>query len=636
MALPFTDTFTQSTGADQAITTYNAGWLVDTGGFSVVDATDDVVASTGGTENVAYWNTDVPNADQAVSFVISAVSTGIYPGVVARRVSAGNYYTLYVDSGNYYVSRYDSSSEVVLRAGTATTTAAGDVFKIEVSGTGATVTIKVYRAAAASPTTFVQLGADISDTAANRKTSAGFGGIISYSANSSSRITAFTVENLGAAATVDQEGARLGADDGSESAHTWLAAQDANATVAVGTAFLMRMLLNGTGDAASASHVLRYQKNGTGGFVPVPVGSGNAEVLAQPTWGAVGTAGSGTTSCTPAYPTGITAATSKLFCAVTGRSNTANTVPTMPAGWTRIGGLEDGTGTWAVDTGPRRVNFFQKDVTDGTETGTVTVSLSGTTANTLRASIFRIEVPSGYLVDVALGTGADTSNDTSYSAASSTSLDLDADRLLVLATAQNLDTGTATSRAVSASGITFGTLTNRADTAVTNGNDHRHIVNSVPVSSGSGTVAPTFSYTVSAAASGPTAFLVLRARLAAVTNEIYVAPSANIAAGGEATTARLTAPSGKTTADFVTGRRWDDENGTDAIDLTTDDYTEFEWSINTQAPAANGDAFEFRVYAGAAALDTYTVTPQVTLGAAATPSPPIRIPAARLAPLLHF
>jgi len=197
MALPFTDTFTQSTGSDQAISTYNAGWVVDTGGFSVVDATDDVVASTGGTENVAYWSTDTPNADQAVSFVISAVSTGIYPGVVGRRVSAGNYYTLYVDNGNYYVSRYDSSSEVVLRAGTATTTAAGDVFKMEISGTGATVTIKALRAAAASPTTFVQLGADISDTSGNRKTSAGFGGIISYSANSASRITAFTLENLG-------------------------------------------------------------------------------------------------------------------------------------------------------------------------------------------------------------------------------------------------------------------------------------------------------------------------------------------------------------------------------------------------------------------------------------------------------
>jgi hypothetical protein len=197
MALPFTDTFTHSTGSDIAITTYNAGWLVDTGGFSVADATDDV-AATGSTENVAYWNTDAPDADQAVSFIISGVSTGIYPGVVGRRASSGNYYVMYVDNGNYYVSRYDAGSEVVLRAATATTTAAGDVFKMEISGTGATVTIRVYRAAAASPSTFVQLGGDITDSTGNRKTSAGFGGIYSYSNNSSSRTTSFTLENLGA------------------------------------------------------------------------------------------------------------------------------------------------------------------------------------------------------------------------------------------------------------------------------------------------------------------------------------------------------------------------------------------------------------------------------------------------------
>lgn len=631
MALPASDTFLQTSGGPQALNVYSANWQQVQGTFTVPNATGDVRCVSSGVDHLARWTADTPGASQyaEVTPATGWAASGRYIGPAVRVSASGDAYSVQATGADWVVGRMVGGAWTGIGSGS-WTAADGQAIRIEVETIDAATVRLVLKRNGTTVTT-------IDDTNAARITAAnslGFGGY--DAAGSDPGIADWSGGNLGAAATVDQEGARLGADDSSESAHTWLAAQDANATVAVGTAFLVRMLLNGTGDAASASHVLRYQKNGTGGFVPVPVGSGNAEVLAQPTWGAVGTAGSGTTSCTPAYPTGITAATSKLFCAVTGRSNTANTVPTMPAGWTRIGGLEDGTGTWAVDTGPRRVDFFQKDVTDGTETGTVTVSLSGTTANTLRASIFRIEVPSGYLVDVALGTGADTSNDTSYSAASSTSLELDANRLLVLATAQNLDTGTATSRAVSASGITLGTLTNRADTAVTNGNDHRHIINSVPVSSGSGTVAPTFSYTVSAAASGPTAFLVLRARLAAVTNEIYVAPSANIAAGGEATTARLTAPSGKTTADFVAGRRWDDENGTDAIDLTTDDYTELEWSINTQAPAANGDAFEFRVYAGAAALDTYTVTPQITLGAAATPSPPIRTPAARLAPLLHF
>ena len=48
---------------------------------------------------------------------------------------------------------------------------------------------------------------------------------------------------------------------------------------------------------------------------------------------------------------------------------------------------------------------------------------------------------------------------------------------------------------------------------------------------------------------------------------VYIAPSANITAGGQATTAQLAAPSGKTTADFSVGRMWDDENGTDLVDI---------------------------------------------------------------------
>ena len=423
-----------------------------------------------------------------------------------------------------------------------------------------------------------------------------------------------------AAPALDQEGFHFGVDDGSESAHTFYGAQDSNVTRQTGENVLIRALINGTGDPASAAYTLRYQKNGSGGYAAVPVGSGVAEAYSQPTWGAVGTAASGTTSCTPAYPTGISAATSHLFCFITGRSNTEANEPTMPAGWTQVGTLVGGTGTWAVDTGTRRVTVFRKDTTTGSETGTVTVSLAGTTANTMRAAIHRFEVPSGYLCEIEFVTGADTTNGTAYSATASANATFDSDRLLVTVTAQNIDTGTATSRAVSASGITFGTLTNRADTAVTNGNDHRHIINTIPVDSGSGTVAPTYSYTISASGSGPTGFLVMRGRLPAVVNELYVSPSSNITAGGEATTARLTAPSGKTTGDFVTGRRWDDENGTDSIDLTTDDYTEVEWCLRAQSPATNGDYYEFRVYAGASALDTYGVTPRWTIGTPATPS----------------
>jgi hypothetical protein len=70
---------------------------------------------------------------------------------------------------------------------------------------------------------------------------------------------------------------------------------------------------------------------------------------------------------------------------------------------------------------------------------------------------------------------------------------------------------------------------------------------------------------------------------------VYVATSSNIAAGGEPTTALLTAPSGKTTADFSVGRMWDDENGSDAVAIAaapvgpvvfTDDFNR----TNTSSP----------------------------------------------------
>lgn len=228
------------------------------------------------------------------------------------------------------------------------------------------------------------------------------------------------------------------------------------------------------------------------------------------TWGAAGTAASGTTSCTPAYPTGISALTSKILCAVTGRSNTADTAFTMPAGWTKIGAseLEGGTGTWGVDTGTRRVTFFRKDTTVGDETGAVTVSLDGTANNTLRATIFRVEVTSGYGIEYEATTGADTTNGTGFSAAGG-SIGFEPGDLLAILVAQNIDSGTQSAQSISASGVTFGTRTNRASTAVTNGNDHRHILDTVPVS-GTATAAPTYAYTISAAGSGSVAFLRMR------------------------------------------------------------------------------------------------------------------------------
>lgn len=239
-------------------------------------------------------------------------------------------------------------------------------------------------------------------------------------------------------------------------------------------------------------------------------------------FGAAGTSASGTASCTPAYPTGITSTNSDLWLAVTGRSNDAGTAFGVPAGWTLVtdSELEGGTGTWGADTGTRRVALYRKDTVAGTESGTISVTLGGavTTNNTLRATIFRTERPTGTSLQVVATTGADTTNGTGFSATGSASLAFDVGDLVMVGVAQNIDTGTQSAVSLTASGIGFAPRQNVRSDAVTNGNDHRHILDAFHVMSGTATVAPTYAYTISANGSGPASFLRLRATTGGATD----------------------------------------------------------------------------------------------------------------------
>lgn len=102
---------------------------------------------------------------------------------------------------------------------------------------------------------------------------------------------------------------------------------------------------------------------------------------------------------------------------------------------------------------------------------------------------------------------------------------------------------------------------------------------------------------------------------------IDLAASSNIASSGEATTAQLTPPSGKTTSDFIAGEIQDDQNPTDAIDITADAYTELEWCMSAvSGVVTDGDVYQFRVTKAGAVLDTYTVTPEWTIGSGGAPA----------------
>jgi hypothetical protein len=377
----------------------------------------------------------------------------------------------------------------------------------------------------------------------------------------------------------------------------------------------LRVQVQASGDPSSQPYSLRYQKNGSGGYVDVPVGGSVTPTLS---YGASGGFAYSGTNPAPSYPSGITA-DSELVLIVGQKPSSANggTV-TTPTGWTlraSLTGSNDGntggyTTTLGADTGNCNIYVYTKDSVSGSESGTLTVTTG--TNNVAWARIVRLQKSVPGTVSWAAATGKDTSAG-SVSIATG-ALDLAAGDYLIGGMVIPTDVTTPSqfsAHALSQSGTTFGTVSEIGEADSTTSNDIGGYLIQAPVSSGSGTGAVTMSATAGGTTTnvrGP-GFL-LRARPVTVANEVYIAASANITAGGEATTQQLTAGSGS----FTTGRMWDNENGSDSIDIGEDDFTELEFNLATQSPATDGDYFDFRVYAGGSPLDTYTVTPRWTIG----------------------
>lgn len=233
-----------------------------------------------------------------------------------------------------------------------------------------------------------------------------------------------------------------------------------------------------------------------------------AAAVGTVSFGALGTPSESTTTTTPSYPSGITSA-SELFCFQV-FANIGNAEPSPPSGWTKVGSFIGGGGSYGTnDLGPRGVLVFRKDTVTGSESGTITCNYAN--SGTYSSVIARFEVTAGFSVGHQWSAGSDDTRDTSWSVTGGGALTFQAGQLLCVFTAQNTDTATQSAQNVSASGITFGTRENRQSYAVVSGRDHRSVIDTIPVTAGSGSVAPAWSHTNSASASGATGFLLLSA-----------------------------------------------------------------------------------------------------------------------------
>jgi hypothetical protein len=399
---------------------------------------------------------------------------------------------------------------------------------------------------------------------------------------------------------------RWRADDGDEDGATWLASEDANITRAKLTNTRLRVLVDTTtGDLSSSQFQLEWKKTTDSSYTKLDKDSG--ESLA---FGAIGTVTTtGTTAPTVAYPSGITAG--QLLVMVVGNRPNASTVD-LPSGWTAGTTFVGGAGSEGADTGDVRITTFTR-IADGTETGNVTLAISS--GASCGAAIFRCtKAATGKTWAIAYATGEDASAGTSISVAFGTDPGVTAGDLVFVGFINSVDTAAHASEAITQTGITYGTLTERADTAVSTGNDLRVVICEHAVTSGTSSAVATWTATASGTNSASSAGPAIMIRLRQVDQAFLLTTSSNITASGENTTAQLTPPGGKSTSDFDAGRMQDDENPADAVDISADDYTELEWCMQARSTALDGD-YTFRVTRAGAVLSTYSVTPQWTISA---------------------
>lgn len=402
---------------------------------------------------------------------------------------------------------------------------------------------------------------------------------IDYSDNSANAAV-LDVTYSGASASLEQEGFRWRDDDGSESTATWLDSQDTNITRATATNTRLRVLVDGTNDPATSPYQLEYKLSSDSQYRQVLTANSFASV--NTTSNTNGTSLAGGVSLN--MPSGIEAGNLLLIFA--SNDNTGGTDMAV-SGWTPLfhqqyTGNVVSFGAWAK-------------IAAGSDTATLTGASQDYAATVIRVIGHGV---SDVSTDIEVGTPALTST--------------------VNPNPPSLDAG------VSEKWLWIEGFGAEDDDAVagTYVSTNYTAITSVESAQSASSTMIGLGYRQLETQTEDPGNMVLDAAEEAIANVIAIPPyhqqillatSANITASGENTTAQLTAPSGKTTSDFDAGRIQDDENPSDTVDITADDYTELEWSLSATTDADPGDVYHFRVTANGTPLDTYTLTPTWTI-----------------------
>jgi len=349
-------------------------------------------------------------------------------------------------------------------------------------------------------------------------------------------------------APITQTHTRFRADNGSETGAAYSAALDADTTFPLGANLRLRFQIAAAGDPPSLVPSLLARKNGAGAYTAVPVGAQTTPGTL--TLGNLSTnLASTTTSIAPAYPTGYNA-NSALVVVLMQKPTTANGGGcSTPSGWTlqcsKTGANDGDTGgygsTTGADVGNMNLFVFTKDTVTGAETGSVTFTL--TDNNITQARMFSVDCADINTLSYSASVGKDTAAG-NINLTTDAGVTIQAGDFLVFGQAIPTDVSTPSqfsAEAITQSGTTFGAVNEIFEFDSASGNQLGGWMANVLATAGSGSTAPTITATAGGTTTntrGPG--FVLRIRATSVVWPLYIAPSSNVASGGEATTAQLT------------------------------------------------------------------------------------------------
>jgi len=209
---------------------------------------------------------------------------------------------------------------------------------------------------------------------------------------------------------------------------------------------------------------------------------------------ATGAGVSHTDTITVAYPSGTAAGQLAILTVASGHPSAST--PSTPSGWTLAGTFSGGGGTFGSGAGPRRLTWFVRELAGSDATPTTAIP-TGSAGSVIAARMTTLSRSAGTGWRWAWSFGEDTSANTSFSAACSDALTWLAGDFVLLGYAINSNALGISVEAVTATGITYGTITERIDDGIATGNLERLGMATGSVSSGSGTQAPTVTATLS-------------------------------------------------------------------------------------------------------------------------------------------